>query len=340
MLEGRVTLFKTMFGSKLYGTNTPQSDEDWKEVFLPPIDLLLVGKKPTNIVYSTGKDHERNTKDDIDYEYIPVQVFANDVLGGQTYAIELAFAVLNKETHAGQELKEQWFYNFTLELVTWFLTSNVKAMIGYAMNQANIYGIKGTRLATVKKFAEKLDSMVAAGEVTLEDRLEKMMPWAEANKDKYMYPSTYENHDVVFPAISLLEKQYPTNISFEDAIGRTRKLQSKYGSRAESAENAKGVDWKATAHAIRITQQAIELLEHRTLHFPFTQDRVEHLLNIKHGNIPFDDVAMELADLFDKLDAVKDKTSLQEASPALNDKFEAWLKRWMTRVYKINQTVS
>lgn len=335
MLEGRLTLFKTMFGSKLYGTNTPQSDEDWKEVFLPPIDLLLIGKKPTNIVYSTGKDNERNTKDDIDYEYIPIQVFANDVLDGQTYAIELAFAVLNKETHAGQELKEQWFYDFTLELVTWFLTSNVKAMIGYAMNQANIYGIKGTRLATVKKFAEKLDLMVSSGEATLEDRLEKMRPWAEENKDKYMCLSTYENHDVVFPAISLLEKQYPLNISIGDAIGRTNKLRAKYGSRAESSENAKGVDWKATAHAIRITQQAIELLKNRRLHFPFDKTRVDHLLNIKHGNVPFDDVAKELADLFDKLDEAKDISSLQEASPALNDKFEAWLKRWMIRVYEI-----
>jgi hypothetical protein len=69
------------------------------------------------------------------------------------------------------------------------------------------------------------------------------------------------------------------------------------------------------------------------LTFPFDKARVEHLLNIKHGNVPFDDVAAELTELFDKLDTVKETTTLPAASQELNEKFEAWLKAWLLKVY-------
>jgi hypothetical protein len=206
-------------------------------------------------------------------------------------------------------------------------------MTGYAMNQAQVYRIKGTRLATVKKFSERINEGLASGEFMPEDRLELLMPWVEVNADKYLYPSSYENHDAVFKSISLLEKQHPCNITFEDTVNRIKALRTKYGFRAKSAEAAKGVDWKATAHAIRITQQAIEILDKKTLTFPFDKARVEHLLNIKHGNVPFDDVAAELTELFDKLDTVKETTTLPAASQELNEKFEAWLKAWLLKVY-------
>ena len=65
-LQGRTTLFKTMFGSRLYGTNTPQSDIDWKEIFLPKKSMLLTGRQVRNVVITTGGDKTRNTKDDVD----------------------------------------------------------------------------------------------------------------------------------------------------------------------------------------------------------------------------------------------------------------------------------
>lgn len=332
MLVGRVPLFKTLFGSKLYGTNTPQSDEDWKEVFLPDPDLLLMGKKLSNIVHSTGQPNARNTKDDVDYEWIPIHVFAKDALGGKTYAIEVAFAVLGRGNHARQELTAPWFYEFTHELVSKFLTSNVKSMVGYAKSQVQVYRIKGSRLATARKFAEYLDASIANRTYKLTDRLHLMLPWVKENSDKYLFHSTYEEHGDVFDAISLLEKQYRCNITFEEAVTRTKALMDKYGSRAFSAELA-CVDWKATAHSVRIVQEAIELLKTHKLEFPFKQEQVRHLLDIKHGNVPLDDVAEELAQLFDELDMAKESTTLPPPSLELDVEFEKWLKNWMHRIY-------
>ena len=333
-LKGRKTLFKTMFGSKLYGTNTPTSDEDWKEIFLPRKEYLLVGRKPTNVVVSTGSDHTRNTKDDIDYEYIPIQVFANDFIGGQTYAVELAFAVLSEEYKAGQEVYDLFFLDFVYELTENFLTSNIKAMIGYAMNQAQIYGIKGTRLASVRKFTDRVEQALSTGEFSEDDKLSVLTAWVDENADKYLFNSTYENMDTKLPAVSVLEKLYPHTITLGEVKERTLALKAKYGSRAESAEAAKGVDWKATAHAVRITCQAIEVLRNHKLKFPFDAIDIELLLSIKNGQRSFDEVAEMLTSLFAKLDAIKEITTLPERTVELDTKFETWLESWMIKFYE------
>jgi hypothetical protein len=332
-LQNKKVLFKTMFGSRLYGTNTPQSDIDWKEVFLPEMPGLLVGRKPTNVVISTGGDKTRNTKDDVDYEYIPIQVFANDFIGGQTYAVEMAFAVLGFEQHAGQVVQELSFYEFTRQLTRKFLTSNIKAMIGYAMNQAQVYGIKGTRLASVRKFTDQLNHVLDSGELTTMDSLACMEEWVKANEDKYLFMSTYENNGKKFGAVSVLEKLYPLTITLGEAYDRTTALKGKYGSRAQDAESAKGVDWKATSHAVRITMQAIRTLRDHDLVFPLPKEEVELLLDIKHGKKTFDEVEEILTKLFEELDQVKETTTLPAKDAKLEYEFEQWLKGWMMYFY-------
>jgi hypothetical protein len=335
-LQGRETLFTTMFGSRLYGTNTPTSDIDWKEIFLPEKTQLLIGRKPVNIVVSTGSDHSRNTKDDVDYEYIPIQVFANDFIGGQTYAVELAFAVLANEHDygkAGQELYSMEFLDFVFELTEKFLTSNIKAMIGYAMNQAQIYGIKGTRLASVRKFVDKLNEVIDSGTCTRDDKLAMLEDWTKVNGDKYMFMTTFKNMDNDLPGISVLEKIYPLSITIGEALDRTTALKEKYGSRAQDAEQAKGMDWKATAHAVRITKQAIKLLSTGAMEFPFPEDEVKFLLSIKHGERSVEEVKVILEELFDELDRVKETTKLPERTPQMDEQFEMWLKGWMSEFY-------
>lgn len=335
-LRGRTPLFKTMFGSRLYGTNTPTSDVDWKEVFLPAIDQLLIGRKPTNVVVSTGGDHVRNTKDDIDNEYIPIQVFANDFIGGQTYAIELAYSVLASRKTAGQKVYDNEFIYFVWELTETFLTSNIKAMVGYAMNQAQIYGIKGTRLASVRAFSEYLDDILNTNQHSPTAKLEVLDDWIKANETKYLFKTDYAISDTEKrPALSLLEKVYPYQITLAEAHERTKTLISKYGSRAHDAETAKGMDWKATAHAVRITKQAIRILNDGCLDFPFQDREVEFLLSIKNGERSVEEVQGILEALFVELDEAKEKTKLPAKDVAMEEAFERWLQKWMLRFYGI-----
>ena len=145
------TVFTTIFGSKLYGTDTPESDTDWKSVFLPELKSLLRGHRIKNSVKTTGKEGMKNGADDEDHEHIPLQVLAEDFLKGQTYALEIVFVALNPEYVQAYKYDDR-FVLFCQELARKFLTSNIHAMMGYAHGQSEKYGIKGSRLNSLRTF--------------------------------------------------------------------------------------------------------------------------------------------------------------------------------------------
>jgi len=62
-------IVKMKFGSHLYGTDSEDSDLDYKGVFLPSKGEILLGRIPKSYSNSTKKgNEERNTSDDIDTE--------------------------------------------------------------------------------------------------------------------------------------------------------------------------------------------------------------------------------------------------------------------------------
>src|SRR6478609_1788353 len=82
-------------GSRLYGTDTPESDYDFKAIVLPALDDLLLNKKLTNRK-EKPEGHgpqDKMTAGGTETEYLPLQVFLDDFFSGQTYALEIAFAV-------------------------------------------------------------------------------------------------------------------------------------------------------------------------------------------------------------------------------------------------------
>ena len=55
------------FGSHMYGTDTPDSDTDYKGVYIPHIKDVILGDAPkSSINISTGDTDGKNTSDDID----------------------------------------------------------------------------------------------------------------------------------------------------------------------------------------------------------------------------------------------------------------------------------
>ena len=50
-------IVKTIFGSHLYGTSTPESDNDFKGVFLPSKEQILLNEIPKSINESTKNNN-------------------------------------------------------------------------------------------------------------------------------------------------------------------------------------------------------------------------------------------------------------------------------------------
>ena len=354
-------LFSCQFGSRLYGTQTPTSDIDWKHVVLPSLDDLLLCHKIENKVKKTNTEKNvRNTADDVDEEFIPLQVFARHFVEGQTYALELAFAL--EGTHAEQTLwcfsldnnehdqlpyrsrvGEHYFSTFVKELRKQFLTSNIKAMMGYVVNQASLYSFKGERLNATRDLYSLL---YAADEYYKDDDtttavIDQAPIWRArfdelaAKYPKYIKRDVYDiGGDRMKPCFLILEKTLPHTNTLPHSMKVLETLMKKYGSRADQASES-NVDWKATMHALRIVDEGLELLEHHKLSFPFKQDYVDHLLAIKRGELPLDPIKDELSQKLDKLKELEKSTDLPECNAEFKQKFEEWLLNWMRFFYGV-----
>lgn len=344
-------LFSCQFGSRLYGTQTPTSDVDWKHVVLPDLNDLLLCKRIENNVKKTNTEkNTRNTVDDVDEEFIPLQVFARDFMAGQTYAIELAFSI--DSVHAQQtfhdmgKFTQSQFVPFVRELRARFLTSNIKAMMGYVVNQASLYSFKGERLNAVKLVREYLEDHL---EEHAGDRLSDLYPGNDSyvtmlpdmlNSVLRLYPKYFklEFYDVgggdMRPCFKLLEKTLPHSDRLSHALKTVMALENKYGSRAADASES-NVDWKATMHALRIVDEGLDLLQFKKLSFPFKPGYVSHLLQIKRGELPLDPIKDELARKLDLLKDLEKTTELPAVTPELAAEFELWLVEWLRKFYSI-----
>lgn len=361
------TLFKTPFGSRLYGTFTETSDHDWKVIHLPDVRKLLIGDKVLkNVFYSTSSKEFKNNADDTDTEYIALQTLARDVVAGQAYAIEVAFAMVNADNIEGTEFlgRDLWTYNastdtrlarndavraFIKELLAKFLTSQMNGMVGYAYHQAKLYSAKGDRLNFLRELHQVMLDAIGRGEGSTtihnlatehsDNGYDFVRPLYALMKQ---YPDWFEFSAIhidetknKYYSFKVLKKTYLGTSKISHVSNLIEKAIGAYGSRANKAAENEGNDWKALSHAVRVTYQAIELLETGALRLPLQPHICDILKRIKAGEVDFEKVSNLLNANVDLIDGLKATTCLQPFTEQLREEFDEWLSWEMMSFYNL-----
>ncbi|MFS0560468.1 nucleotidyltransferase domain-containing protein [Terribacillus sp. 179-K 1B1 HS] len=88
-LEER-TIILAPTGSYAYGTNTEESDKDYKGVCIPPVSYYL-GLESFNEYNSSGGKNFKNTKDVVDINIIHITKFVKDAMTGVPNNMEILF---------------------------------------------------------------------------------------------------------------------------------------------------------------------------------------------------------------------------------------------------------
>jgi len=134
-------IMKCLFGSHLYGLQTPSSDKDYKGIYLPERDDLLLGNYAKHYSQSTGDDKSKNTADDIDVEIFSLPYFIELACKGETVAIDMLHAN-NTLPELISDIKPLWTIWHDIQLKRkMFYTKDMKSYVGYARKQANKYGV-------------------------------------------------------------------------------------------------------------------------------------------------------------------------------------------------------
>lgn len=291
-------ILRIRHGSHLYGTNTENSDLDYKGVFIPSARDILLQSVPSVIDKGTGAQDSKNTKDDVDDQSYNVQKFLKLIVNGDTVGTELLFAppeFIELDTPQMEMIRQ----NKNL-----LLNRECKGFVGYCQRQAAKYGIKGSRMAAVRDIVDLL-AVAGSGDqgsnlklVEIDGLLQEFC--AEHEFSEIVEITGGGNKDVRH--LNVCDRKIPYTSTVGNAHAVYSKVYDNYGDRARAAMNNEGIDWKAISHAVRVARQTIELLT--TAHITFPRPDAEELLEIKLGKRDFEsDVAPLLEGLVEQVEA-------------------------------------
>lgn len=278
------TVVKILHGSHLYGTNTPNSDTDYKTIFIPEAKSLILQKAEKNLRETTGKPHEKNNKDDVDAGYFSLDSYFNLLEQGQTVALDLLFAP------DANIIKSSPLWRYIQQNRYRLVHKKAVAFIGYCKTQANKYGIKGSRMAAVKSTLEYL---------LLKDKNAKLSDiWPSMQTDLWNvehvnFTSQLVNTDGTDRQINYLEvcgRKFDRACKISYVIEALDKIYDNYGARAQLAMTNQGIDWKALSHAVRVCVQGTELLKTGKMTLPLPEPELSIVKDIKAGKVPYPDV--------------------------------------------------
>lgn len=298
---------KMIFGSHIYGTNTPSSDTDYKGVFIPAPRDIIMQRAPKTISLSTGNDISKNTKDDVDDDQFAFHYYIKQLLDSQTWAVDMLFTPKKFYINSSPE------WNLIVENKHIFLNKDVSGYAGYCQAQAAKYSLKGSNLAAYKmvfQFFEKFAYHTKIKDVM--DIFNKDI--LEVAEKETIY---HDKGQSIVKIVSIPHKvtgdnelyiqvghktKVPINASCGLAADIYKEQAKKYGERAKAAESNNGLDFKALSHAVRVCREAEELLLTGRITFPLTDPVI---LDIKLGKIPFKEISDIILDGLDRVNSAK-----------------------------------
>ncbi len=321
-------ILEMKFGSHLYGTDTPNSDLDYKGVYLPTArEIVLHNYKKTIATCRPKGTCERNTKDDVDTEFFSLDRYLELLIEGQTVALDMLFGY---EVGPDTGIMDTIYLNRNK-----LLSKNVNAFIGYARQQAAKYGIKGSRMDALKVTSEFLDSIYRIEPHSKLFRHESVIvPFIQMHANIISLEKTPLIELVTLkgptglidqPHLRINGRAIPLHSKVSYAIEIVEKMLDSYGQRAHKAHLDGGKDWKALSHAVRVASEAVELLT--TGHITLPRPDRELLLKIKTNQLPYEQVAEMIEQGLVDLYVAQEKSVLRESPD------QEWVDNFVYEIY-------
>jgi hypothetical protein len=290
------------FGSHLYGTNTPTSDHDYKSVYVPSAADILLQRVKGSLGHKVKRfEGEKNGPEDCDDEAYSLQRYLGLLAEGQTVTIDMLFA---PKPLISTPLWEEIRANKNR-----LLTKRSAAFVGYCRTQANKYGINGSRVAAAKEATEffKIHYEILGSTAKIRE-IAGLLPKIVGEHTQILELETTPGNFEAF--IECCNRKVSFGNTIKAAYEIFARIYDNYGKRARLAQTNEGIDWKALSHAVRVANEALELLT--TAHVTFPLPNAEHIRAIKCGSRPYDEVASEIERLLEEVEAASEKSTLRD----------------------------
>ncbi len=306
---------KVRYGSVLYGTSTPESDMDYRAIYLPPLSDLVLQR-----VRDAWED-----KTEEDTSVFSLQHFARLAVEGQSIAIELLSAPDHHVVHTSA-LWETLRANRKR-----FYTKSMHSFLGYAKTMSGKYSVRVDRLhetaailgvlAThMERFHEDRrlpEPRLAAiwDELPVSLNAEKTVNDRGSGADKRVY--------------RVCGRELQATLHLSNALVVVRGIYDSYGERVRKVRDG-NVEWKALMHAFRAALQCREIVETGDLRFPLAD--APWLLSLRLGQLGFVEEGLD-----QRLDSLIADVQTKMDASALPDKADKdWMDRFILNAYSIS----
>lgn len=311
-------ILKVRVGSKLYGTNGPDSDDDYVGIFIADLPYYIGLKKIDNADLSLvdKDDNGKNTKEAVDIKYYELREFIKLAMENNPNILEVLF--VNKENIMYiNPLGKKLLAN--AHLFPW--AGMERKFLGYAKSQKHKMVIKKGNYEELTKAHEWLNSISDefANKYIAELRDENNA-FSVGNVDEFMH---FKKDNVTIGDCS-----FQLNIKLKKLRKMIRDRVSKIGNREELYLKY-GYDTKFASHLIRLLCEGLDLAKTCKLEFPIWNHQVK---SIKEGRWDMKDV-LHIAEEYEemlkremKTSNLSNKPKFKEIEELLMDMIMFWFK--------------
>lgn len=264
------TIVKTVFGSHLYGTSTPESDKDFKAVHMYSLPEIVLKKDKEHFDNSTNKK-TKNTKDDVDFESYEIRHFINSCLIGDTHCHNIIWTPKNLILESSDVWEELIQNRDKLK------TNRMGSYIGYCSNMAKKYALKSEKLEVLYSILERLNSITV--------HKMRMDEFFSLNEDLLLLDFTKKYWKQIGNGgeyyFDIVSKSFPASRTVGEVKAVVSDMIEQFGERVKKAVADGKIDLKSYYHAVRVVFELEEMLNSGELTFP--NPRAAFLMKIRNG---------------------------------------------------------
>ena len=297
-------IYLSQYGSHLYGLNTETSDLDFRGVYIPNLDDIILGKAQDEIneeiiIPTCDLELLPECKDKIkvDVKIFSLQKFIKLCSKADTNALDLLFSiecnVVEKYINYKVNVCDSIMWNIFTNRNKLINTDKLESPISYAFKQATKYSIKGERRQVMLDLLKHVNTYLFLDTTPANVPLSKfMMDFIYEDgtpiinqyiDDKHVKIDILDNKGKEEKYLYVCGVQHQFNLELKRFAQRLEEKINKEYTSQRTKDAADGNDWKALSHSIRILLEIKQLLEDGCITFPCIENRF--LLRIKQGKI-------------------------------------------------------
>ena len=325
-------LHMNLHGSHLYGLANENSDKDYKGIYLPSFEDVILNRYPKTVDYETYEGDKK--KDRTEYQLYSLPYFIKMALEGQTVAFDLLFSPKSAVVFTDERLD----FLFNRRNRNKFINKSLKPILGYAYSQAMRYVTKSNILNFLDRMKRVLNKLNE--EDMLSDHIELLRNLNEKKDllkiDLLKIESLIDTGIEIYKVtVDKTAEFYSNKAHIKNLLECINSRYDKYGVRSRECIKTDNIDYKSLSHAMRCISVARELCVNRTFTYPLPD--TDFIRSIKERTFKGtnEDVVNFIYDELKRVEEMLDKSDLPEKTdPKLFDDYLISLYR-KTPLYPI-----